>query len=153
MIARVNKFDSKFLPMERCNICFLPVHDEYSMLRCPRCTNAFHKDHLAAWLLNNKSCPVCREELSISFRVELEPRDKQERKRLEDILYNLDNLGDVLGEWENKHRNRKRVAEMRTTVINEGESNVNRFMKVGFPIVLFVVWVFILIFIFGDNFL
>ncbi len=121
------------------------------MLRCPRCTNAFHKDHLAAWLLNNKACPVCREELSIDFRVDLKPKDEVERRRLEDILYNLDNLGDVLGDWETKHRNRRRVADMRTTVINEGQSNVNRAMKIGFPVVLFLVWVAILLAIFGDG--
>lgn len=135
--------------MEKCKICFLPIHDEASMLRCPRCTNPFHKDHLAAWLLSNKSCPVCREELSIDFRVDLKPKDERERRRLEDILYNLDNLGDVLGDWETKHRTK--VAEMRTTVINEGEPGTRRFMKVAFPFVLFIVWVAILIAIFGDS--
>ncbi len=118
------------------------------MLRCPRCTNPFHKDHLAAWLLNNKACPVCREELSIDFRVDLKPRDEVERRRLEDILYNLDNLGDVLGDWETKHRNRRKVAEMRTTVINEGERDSKRAMKVAGPVVIFVVWVLILLAIF-----
>ena len=137
--------------MERCKICFLPVHDENAMLRCPRCTNGFHKDHLAAWLLSNKTCPVCREELSIEFRVDLKPKDEQERRRLEDILYNLDNLGDMLGDWEKKFKNRKRLAQMRTTVINEGESDTKRFMKIGFPVLIFIVWVAILIAIFGPS--
>jgi len=97
----------------RCNICYLPIHEERSRLACPMCTNTYHRDHLAAWLLKEKACPVCRNELSEAFREDLRPKTEKERRRLDQILYTLDNVGDLLDNWETGKRQKKRVKEMR----------------------------------------
>ncbi|MHA2172579.1 MAG: hypothetical protein ACXAB7_22125 [Candidatus Kariarchaeaceae archaeon] len=59
------------------------------MINCPRCVNPFHYDHLAAWLLTEKACPVCREELSEAFREDLRPKTEKEHNRLEQIVRTL----------------------------------------------------------------
>jgi hypothetical protein len=97
----------------RCNVCYLPIHDERTMINCPRCVNPFHYDHLAAWLLTEKACPVCREELSEAFREDLRPKTEKEHNRLEQIVRTLDGLGAVVGKWEGSRRRRKRLHEQR----------------------------------------
>jgi hypothetical protein len=83
------------------------------MINCPRCVNPFHYDHLAAWLLTEKACPVCREELSEAFREDLRPKTEKEHNRLEQIVRTLDGLGAVVGKWEGSRRRRKRLHEQR----------------------------------------
>jgi hypothetical protein len=109
------------------------------------CTNPFHRDHLAAWLLYDDTCPTCRDELPIELRMELKPKNEAEIKRLEEILINLDSIGDLLGEWEEKRRNKKIVRNMRTTVLDERETTTKRIITVGFPVIIFAGWVWIII--------
>lgn len=118
----------------RCNICYLDIINELSEIKCPRCLNSFHKDHLAAWLLNEKSCPVCREELSQGFRDELKPRDERDRKRLLRISQNLQSLGTTLDRWES--RNKKKLDKMYG---REAQSTKTLWLKIISPFLALIV--------------
>ncbi|MHA2251390.1 MAG: hypothetical protein ACXAD7_13595 [Candidatus Kariarchaeaceae archaeon] len=133
----------------RCNICYLPIHDQSTQILCPRCTNPFHYDHLAAWLLNESKCPVCRETLSDPFREDLKPKTEKDRRRLEQILYTLDGLGDVLGKWEGSRKRKKRLERMRKLDSDEEDEPGLPFMKLIVPLILFFIWLIVLTAIFG----
>ena len=77
----------------RCNICYLDIGYSEQEIKCPRCLNPFHRDHLAAWLLTEKSCPTCRQELSTVFRKDLMPKNQTERDKLQEISRNLNMIG------------------------------------------------------------
>jgi len=49
----------------RCNICLQPIYEHVSIIRCPSCDNAFHKEHLYKWITQHSSCPVCKAKLRI----------------------------------------------------------------------------------------
>ena len=57
----------------------------------------------------------------------------------------MDNIGDLPGEWEEKRRNKKRLTEMRTTILDERETNTKRIITVAFPVVIFAGWIWILL--------
>ena len=129
----------------RCNVCYLPIHDEATKILCPRCTNAYHRDHLAAWLLNEEKCPVCREVLSDEFRDDLKPKTEKERVRLENILGTLDGIGEVLGSWETGKRNKKRVKEMRKLNPNEKAPSLLKWIILGSVFVLWILFLLIML--------
>lgn len=131
---------------ERCNICYLTIRDQATHLLCPRCLNSYHRDHLAAWLLNDTKCPVCREVLSEDFRFELKPKSERERRKLEQLMLTLDGLGDTLGDWETKHK--KRLDKERRLDPNAADDNPS-IRRLVIPLVLSVLWIAILFAVFG----
>ncbi len=118
----------------RCNVCYLPIHDQTTKILCPRCTNPFHYDHLAAWLLTETKCPMCREVLSEDFREDLKPKSEKERRRLEQVLYTLDGLGQVLGKYETSRRQKKRLGEMRR--VERGDPSTSSLISLALPVLL-----------------
>ena len=84
----------------RCNVCYQPILIVRDKILCPECQNTFHRDHLAAWLLNIDYCPTCREMLSPQFLKELRPTSEAERRRLQEILWTLDNLTNTMANYE-----------------------------------------------------
>lgn len=131
----------------RCNICYMDIIDEDTEIKCPRCINSFHKDHLAAWLLSEKSCPVCREELSHVFRDELKPRDERDRERLWRVSQNLQSLGDTLGKWESRNKKKKKVRKVK---VERDEREKVPLSKKLIPALIFIAWMVVLLIIFGD---
>lgn len=49
--------------LHNCNICIQKI--KYDLVVCPSCLNAFHFNHLANWILQSNSCPVCKVELEL----------------------------------------------------------------------------------------
>ena len=131
----------------RCNVCYLPIHDEATQILCPRCTNPFHRDHLAAWLLKEVKCPVCREILSEDFRDELKPKDERERKRLVNLMRTLDGLSHKVHELETSPRRRKRLERERMAEL--GDDGSASLTKPIATVVIFLVWIVIVIAAFG----
>ena len=127
----------------RCNVCYLPIHDETTKILCPRCTNEFHRDHLAAWLLTETKCPMCREVLSEDFREDLKPKSEKERKRLVNIMRTLDNLSDNVLRLETSRTHGKRVHKMR--MAESGDEKGPSLVKPIATVVFFSVWIIILI--------
>jgi hypothetical protein len=105
-------------------------------MNCPRCFNSFHRDHLAAWLLRNKKCPICREVLSEAFREELRPKTERERQRLEDIFATLDNLGDMMSKLEGSRKYGRRIKESRSEEFGIQGIGIGEIIKVVIPFVL-----------------
>lgn len=130
----------------RCNICYLDIQFDQKAIKCPRCLNDFHQDHLAAWLLSEKSCPICREVLSDNFRESLRPKSDRERQRLQDISRSLNSIGKELERWE--RRNQRKLRRMREVQHNEPKVPIP-WGKIFIPLLLFLIWVIILIAIFG----
>ena len=127
----------------RCNVCYLPIHDEATQILCPRYTNEFHRDHLAAWLLTETKCPVCREVLSEDFRDELKPKSERERKRLVNIMRTLDNLSDNVLRLETRSKHSKRVQKMR--IEEMGDHRGPTLVKPIVTVVIFLLWIVIII--------
>jgi len=50
---------------QKCPICKLPIEREDFIVHCPHCSHLFHGKHLIEWLLEQKSCPVCRNRIDI----------------------------------------------------------------------------------------
>ena len=118
----------------RCNICYLPIHDQSGKENCPRCFNEFHRDHLAAWLLKNDYCPMCRDPLSESFREQLRPKTEKERVRLENVLSTLDGIGDLFRELETKEK--KRIMQSRSQEFGLEGNSIGDLLKLFFPLLL-----------------
>ena len=131
----------------RCNVCYLPIHDEATQILCPRCTNEFHRDHLAAWLLTQTKCPMCREVLSEDFRDELKPKSERERKRLINIMRTLDNLSDSVYRLETGKKHGKRIQKMR--IDEMGDSRGPSLLKPIATVVIFLIWIVLVIAIFA----
>lgn len=131
----------------RCNVCFLPIHDEVTQILCPRCTNPFHRDHLAAWLLKEEKCPVCREILSEDFRDDLKPKDERERKRLVNLMRTLDGLSHKVHSLETSPKRRKRLERERMAEM--GDDGSASLTKPIATVVIFLVWIIIVIAAFG----
>jgi len=131
----------------RCNVCYLPIHEEVTQILCPRCTNPFHRDHLAAWLLKEEKCPVCREILSEEFRDELKPKDERERKRLVNLMRTLDGLSDKVHRLETSPKRRKRLERERMAEI--GDDGSTSLTKPIATVVIFLIWIVIVIAAFG----
>lgn len=131
----------------RCNVCYLPIHDEVTKILCPRCTNPFHRDHLAAWLLKEEKCPVCREILSEGFRDDLKPKDEKDRKRLMNIMRTLDGLSDKVHRLETSKRHGKRLQKQRLEELGDIEGP--SLTKPIATVVIFLIWIVIVIAAFG----
>lgn len=117
----------------RCNICYLPIHNQTTQMNCPRCFNSFHRDHLAAWLLQNKKCPICREVLSEAFREELRPKTERERQRLQDIFNSLDNLGNMMTRIEHSRKFGNKIRGSRSEEFGIGKIGFMDVLKVLAP--------------------
>ena len=50
------------LPENNCSICLDEFKNE-DILKKLNCSHIFHKDCLAPWINNNKSCPLCRTDI------------------------------------------------------------------------------------------
>ena len=125
----------------RCNICYLPIHEERARENCPRCYNEFHREHFAAWLLKNDYCPMCRDPLSEDFRETLRPKTEKERQRLENVLSTLDGLGDMFRQLESKEK--KRIMKSREKEFQiEGDGSL---LKMLLPVVFIALSVFVAI--------
>lgn len=135
----------------RCNVCYLPIHDQVTQMNCPRCFNAFHRDHLAAWLLREKKCPVCREMLSEAFREELRPKSERERQRLEDIFSSLDNLGHMMSKLESSRRYGGKIRESRSEEFGISSIGIGDILKVIVPFVILGAAGFFLILAFMNS--
>jgi hypothetical protein len=48
-----------------CSICMQTITDKESIIRCPSCDIAFHKNHLYQWVVGNGTCPACKVRLKI----------------------------------------------------------------------------------------
>ncbi|OLS30291.1 MAG: hypothetical protein HeimAB125_19730 [Candidatus Heimdallarchaeota archaeon AB_125] len=48
-----------------CSICMQTISDKESIIRCPSCDIAFHKNHLYQWVVGNGTCPACKVRLKI----------------------------------------------------------------------------------------
>jgi len=118
----------------RCNICYLPIEERTVKENCPRCFNNFHKDHFAAWLLDHDYCPMCREQLSASFREELRPKTEKERERLEEIMNRLDGIGDMLKQLETKER--RRIMASRSKEFGLEDTSFIDYLKISVPFIL-----------------
>jgi hypothetical protein len=54
----------KVKPIGTCLVCDLEMNTADLLAVCPRCSNVFHKSHLAEWVRLKKHCPVCSERLA-----------------------------------------------------------------------------------------
>ncbi|MCE7738694.1 MAG: E3 ubiquitin protein ligase [Candidatus Heimdallarchaeota archaeon] len=48
-----------------CSICLQTISKKNTIIRCPSCDIAFHKNHLYQWLVGNGTCPACNARLKI----------------------------------------------------------------------------------------
>lgn len=129
----------------RCQICYLPIHEQKTLINCPRCQNEFHFDHIAAWLLNSDFCPVCRGHLSDSFRDEFKPKSERERRRLEQIFSTLDGLGELLQKVEKKSRHKRRIMAMREDEFGLSSNSMWDYIKIVIPFIILGAFVISLI--------
>ena len=127
----------------RCNICYLPIQEERSKERCPRCFNDFHKDHFAAWLLDHDYCPMCRETLSDSFREEMRPKTEDEAQRLQQILRTLDGLGDNLRKIERRYG--KRIKASREEEFGLQKVGMGSYIKLAIPFILLSMFLIVVV--------
>jgi hypothetical protein len=49
---------------ERCIVCFGKWEKTDELVVCKHCQSGGHKDHLEKWILNQNSCPLCRQGLN-----------------------------------------------------------------------------------------
>ncbi len=48
-----------------CSICLQTISKKETIIRCPSCDIAFHKNHLYQWVVGNGTCPACKARLKI----------------------------------------------------------------------------------------
>ena len=48
-----------------CSICLQTISKKETIIRCPACDIAFHKNHLYQWVVGNGTCPACKARLKI----------------------------------------------------------------------------------------
>ncbi len=94
---------------DTCNICYGGLESSSQYISCENCHSKFHRDHLAAWLLNNLHCPVCRQDFTTKTLSELKPKTKKETYNLREINLRLNDLSAKLDQLEqiNKRKNPK----------------------------------------------
>ena len=49
-----------------CSICMQIIEDHSTIIRCPSCDIAYHKNHLYQWIVGNGTCPACKSRLRIT---------------------------------------------------------------------------------------
>ncbi len=49
-----------------CSICMQTISKKASLIRCPSCDVAFHKNHLQQWIVTKNNCPACKANLRIT---------------------------------------------------------------------------------------
>lgn len=59
-------FFSKKTDMGDCVICYTAYKNRDSVITLP-CAHKYHKDCIEPWLVRNKICPLCKEEVKFSF--------------------------------------------------------------------------------------
>jgi len=52
-------------PEETCSICFMEVETGTKIRKLP-CCHEYHSKCIKQWLLNEKSCPICKKEVVVS---------------------------------------------------------------------------------------
>lgn len=65
------KVEDKINIKDDCPICYLELGNN-NILKCPECSNYIHQDCIQKWLLYNKNCVFCRNEIWKEYN---EPKD------------------------------------------------------------------------------
>ena len=133
----------KNMMINSCKICYLPIKNNEKQLPCPRCFNHFHQDHLAAWLLNNNSCPMCKNILSDDLRQDLQPKNEEERKKIEEILMKVDNIEDMVSKLEKKQK--RKLRKTREEEFDLKKNTFADYIKILFPFLLIGSSIFVII--------
>lgn len=66
---RVDMTDKLVKEHASCSICLEDFNDRWAIVRTKQCKHVFHKQCLHGWLKVQKSCPLCRQDLSIGSAV------------------------------------------------------------------------------------
>lgn len=137
---------------ERCNICFGSVESREAY-RCPHCNNGYHRDHLAAWLLMQSTCPVCRQEMPDNILTDLAPKDQNETERLMKIAKSLDNMEKLAKKLERiKRKQDPKAYKKKRAELLEAQKTEHRPMSLPekiIPLIIAAAAMWYLIVIFG----
>jgi hypothetical protein len=118
---------------------------------CPDCDNSFHKDHIAAWLLVQSFCPVCRKEMPLLVISELAPQDQQETERLMDINRSIANAEVLANKFEKKYgigiKQKKRKLQKEAMLSYEPPPREkDSGLKLLIPLVVFGLWMLLILY-------
>lgn len=71
-----------------CAVCYTTILGadlEESVIHI-NCKQRYHRSHIAAWLISNIICPMCREPFAKEIRDSLQPKTQQEVQQLEEVM-------------------------------------------------------------------
>jgi hypothetical protein len=61
-ITRIEKVNAQGLESELCSICYYNLKEGEQVNKLP-CAHLFHVDCIKEWLLKEKRCPLCKQEI------------------------------------------------------------------------------------------
>ncbi len=126
--------------MDKCNICYLSV-DRKTYYPCPECNNSFHRDHFAAWVFENESCPICRRKLKVKVLSELAPKTQSEAQKMREINRELAKSMRLAHKFDQKfgEKSRKKIIKEMIKQARERKPKKSLFGRL-LPFIVFVVW-------------